>query len=560
MRRLWKKSIALVLGTALAFGLAGCGNNGGVESSGATGNSSESSNSSAAESPKAEDGASSEAEDKLAPPNDGSDTLTIFGFASEWLPADKQDIEGIPFYEAWMEATGAKIDLTAISGDTSQQFNLMVAGGKENLADIICNVNMFEGGATAAYENGYIIDLTPYLDEYAPNYRKYLDEHPDIDKMIKNDDGRYLAFPLIRGDDAVCCFNGLIVRKDWLDEAGLDLPVTIDDWYEMLTVFKNDFGATAPYVMDATNRWHYNNFASAYGTMYDFFQIDGKVVYGPTQPGFKDFLAEMSKWYAEGLIDANYLQSTSDSRNAAISSGEAGALWGAVGGGIGKFMEALVDSGAQPEFEVIGVRTPVLNEGDKPMVGYKADNAGSNSGYAISTNCKNVELALKFLDYCYGEEGSILFNYGIEGTSFEMVDGEPVFTDLIVHNPDGYTMSQSMSYYIGASHLGGAGYQDVGYYTQYQWRPQQQAALEAWSDADSAAHLLPPYSMTAAESKEASDIDTEIWTLVDEAVSKIITGEWPVDDWDAIVEEVNSMDLDRSLEIKQAALERYNSK
>lgn len=300
------------------------------------------------------------------------------------------------------------------------------------------------------------------------------------------------------------------------------------------------------------------NFASAYGTMYDFFQKDGKVVYGPTEPGFKDILTEMSKWYEEGLIDPNYLTADKNARDAAISSGQAGAVWTAVGGGIGKFMEAM--EAENPKFELVGVPTPVLNKGDRPMVGFKADNASYNGGLTITTNCRNVELAMKFLDYGYSEEGDKLFNYGTEGISYEMVDGKPVYTELITKNPDGLTMSQAMSYYIGSSHMGGGFVQELDYYNQYLQRPQQREAVATWADTDAKKHLLPPLTLSAEDSAEAAEIDTEIWTLVDETVAGIITGTIPVDTWDDVVEEVKAMELDRSLEIKQAALDKYNSK
>lgn len=547
----WKKGIALAMSATLALGMAACGTTAGEEQA--------ASNDTAAAKVQNESAEAAGTEANAAEATgSGDNTLKIFGEASVWLPNNETDIASSPFLQQLMEDTGVNIELTAISGDTQQQFNLMVAGGKENLPDIVDSSNRFEGGVAAAYANGYIIDLTDMIDEWAPNYRKYLDEHPEIDKLVKTDDGKYLSFPMIRGDDGLCSFNGLAIRKDWLDAAGLEVPATIDEWYTALTTFKNDFGATAPLVIEATNRWHYNNFASAYGTMYDFFQKDGKVVYGPTEPGFKDFLAEMSKWYEEGLIDPNYLTADKNARDAAISSGQAGAVWTAVGGGIGKFMEAMETE--NPEFELVGVSTPVLNKGDRPMVGFKADNATYNGGLTITTNCKNVELAMKFLDYGYSEEGDKLFNYGTEGVSYEVVDGKPVYTELITKNPDGLTMSQAMSYYIGASHMGGGFVQELDYYNQYLQRPQQREAVATWADTDAKEHLLPPLTLSAEESSEVAEIDTEIWTLVDESVAGIITGTIPLDTWDDVVEEVKSMDLDRSLEIKQTALDKYNSK
>lgn len=484
-------------------------------------------------------------------------TLTVWGEASVWLPTNETDVSKSPFLDALQEATGVKLELTAASGDVGQQFNLMIAGGKENLPDIIDSANRFEGGAAAAYEKGYIIALNDYIDEYAPNYKKFLEEHPEIDKLVKTDDGLYLTFPMIRGTDELCCFNGLIIRKDWLDQAGLDVPVTIEDWYNALTVFRDDFGATAPIVLDGTNYWNYQNFASAYSTYYGYYQRDGQVVFGPVEDSFKDFLTEMNKWYEEGLIDPNFLTTDSKAIDAAMTTGQAGARWGAVGGGLGKYMEAMEPT--DPEYELVGAPTPVLNEGDTPMIGFKNDYAAI-TGMAITTNCENIELALRFLDYGYSEEGNMLYNFGIEGVSYELVDGEPVYTELITKNPDGLTMSQAMSYYIGASHMGGGFVQDLRYYNQYLARPQQREAVVTWAQTEAADYLLPPLTYTAEENSELGSLNTDINTLVDENVAAFITGTRSLDEFDDFVEEVKDMDLERAIEIEQAALERFNDK
>lgn len=539
MKKALKKGLALTMAAAVVLATAGCSGNTGGNVQTAEG-AKTSADTSAVEQTGAEE-----------------QKLSIWGQASVWLPANETEIGKSPFLMALQEQTGVTLDLTAVSGDAKQQFNLMIAGGKENLPDIIDNVDFFEGGAPAAYEKGYLIELNDLIDQYAPNYKKYLEEHPEIDKMVKTDDGKYLTFPMVRGQDELCCFNGLVIRKDWLDQAGLEVPTTMEEWYQVLTVFKNEFGATAPFVLDAKNHWHYNNFAQAYGAMYDYFQKDGKVVFGPTEPGFKDFLAEMNRWYEEGLIDPNYLTSDSKAREAAITTGQAGALWGAVGGGIGKFMEAM--AATEPEFELVGALSPTLKEGDTPILGYKSDYAGV-AGMGITSNCKNPELAVKFLDYGYSKEGNDLYNFGIEGVSYQMVDGKPVYTDVITKNPDGLTISQAMSYYIGASHMNGGFVQSIDYYNQYLARPQQREAVVTWSMTEAEKYLLPPISLTSEESAECGSIDTDIWTLVDENVASFITGERPIDEFDAYVEEVNSLDINRALEIRQAALERFAAK
>ena len=37
-----------------------------------------------------------------------------------------------------------------------------------------------------------------------------------------------------------------------------------------------------------------------------FFQVDGKVKYGPLEPGYKEYITMLSKWYAEDLIDKDF--------------------------------------------------------------------------------------------------------------------------------------------------------------------------------------------------------------------------------------------------------------
>ena len=50
-----------------------------------------------------------------------------------------------------------------------------------------------------------------------------------------------------------------------------------------------------------------------------------------------------------------------------------------------------------------------------------------------------VEVVARLLDYAYSEAGATLYNFGTEGESYTVVDGQPVYTDLVLNNPDGMT-------------------------------------------------------------------------------------------------------------------------
>ena len=104
----------------------------------------------------------------------------------------------------------------------------------------------YPGGPEKAIKDGYILRLNDVIDQYAPHLKQYLTEHPDIDMQIRTANGSYYAFPFIQGDDKLRTYQGPIIRKDWLDELGLDVPTTIDEWHTVLQAFKDKQGAEAP--------------------------------------------------------------------------------------------------------------------------------------------------------------------------------------------------------------------------------------------------------------------------------------------------------------------------
>lgn len=66
------------------------------------------------------------------------------------------------------------------------------------------------------------------------------------------------------------------------------------------------------------------------------------------------------------------------------------------------------------------------------IVGYNGEYVSGKSGYgfaAISSEAENPEEIVQFLDYLSTYEGQLLVNYGIEGVTYNMVDGYPVLTD-----------------------------------------------------------------------------------------------------------------------------------
>src|SRR5699024_9425198 len=117
-----------------------------------------------------------------------------------------------------------------------------------------------------------------------------------------------------------------------------------------------------------------------------------------------------------------------------------------------------------PDFKLVATPHPSLEKGEKAALG-QIDHPFPGNGAAITTSAENPEEIVKWLDFAYSEEGHMLFNFGIDGISYEMIDDYPTYTKEMTDNPDGLPMTQALGRYI---RIGSGPYiQDKAYMEQY---------------------------------------------------------------------------------------------
>ena len=150
----------------------------------------------------------------------------------------------------------------------------------------------------------------------------------------------------------------------------------------------------------------------------------------------------------------------------------------------------------------------------------------------------------------------MLFNFGIEGESYEMKDGYPTYTETITKNPDGLSMSASLARYA-LSHTEGPFIQDKRYMEQYASLPQQKEAIQIWSDTNMEKHLLPGISLLPDEANAMASKIENINTYQTEMVCKFIMGIEPIEKFDSYVAELKNRGLDQYVEMMQQAYNRF---
>ena len=96
--------------------------------------------------------------------------------------------------------TGVKVEfIHPPQGQENEHFNLMLASG--DLPDMIeREFAGYPGGANKMVLDGHFIYLNDVLEKYAPNLTKYYEEHPEIEKMVVDDEGNHFLFPHLKED------------------------------------------------------------------------------------------------------------------------------------------------------------------------------------------------------------------------------------------------------------------------------------------------------------------------------------------------------------------------
>lgn len=539
-------SMALVLALSVST-LVGCGKT-----------TTETNNASSTNNGTAEVTESATTDEKATSSSDGTDVYPLNTDVTlrYWSTTNKpftgySDYTQSPFHVNLSKNTGVNVEwefpTDGVDGTTA--YNLMMSD--PDLPDMI-----FYGWSNAQelIDDGVLINLNDYM-QYAPNLSKYLEEHPDVDKAIRTDSGALYMFPWVRGDSWLSTFRGMAVRGDWLEEQGLEAPTTLAELDNVAHVFKEKYGA----YFSTVDGWLYDGgISTAFNTWEEFYvDDDGKVQYGPSNDGWREYLSFMKGWYDDGLIDPDYATVDSTILKTKVLNNEVGVAYTS-GGTVNGWITELATLGSDATWTPI--LNPVQNEGDITPLS-QMDPITTGGGAAITTNCKDIEAAMRFLDYAYSEEGSMYYNFGTEGETYTIdANGNVTFTDLIMKDPDG--AGTAIDKYCGTQ-WATAAVQDKRMYVQKSV-PLVVDCIDTWTtNTENYKHKFSGVSATASEANELAPLETALKAYMQEMKLKAILGQVDFSDdqvWSDYQNELQSIGLTRILEIKQDGLDRKNAR
>ena len=369
---------------------------------------------------------------------DGSKKLSI-GLCQNYKVLSYDDNELTKLLE---EKTGVDIEFwpfAAGQADARQQLALMIAGGQK-LPDIIVGF-LDDAMRSKLGQEGYLIDCTPFLKD--PNYfhygSQYLAVASETEKKLFWDvckdpvTGAIYGIPSLSNGGAVdiCGYlggiNGAFAEKFGMDPAKID---TVEEVHEYLTKVvngdpngngkKDEMGILYFPNGNRSNieQWIVN--AYIYWNEGSFFNItDGEVWEPYTTQEFREAYKVMNQWYKEGLIcDLSFTIRTAAEMKVLLDTPECYTI-----GIFGGHPTVVLDSKSTlaETYTNLQVLQPETEKGGYTVL--RSNNVVSVN-VSITKDCKNPELAFKFLDHNLNPELGPIFRYGEEGVNWVKVNGE----------------------------------------------------------------------------------------------------------------------------------------
>ena len=475
--------------------------------------------------------------------------------------SDRNELTSIHDGE-WYEMVGIEIEKTEVPNSVaSEKLNLAIAA--ETYYDIMpMSTSGSFPSADAAVEDGVLWDFSEHLEEYMPNYNMLIHSDPEYEASAYTDGGAVFSLMQFYHTPYTSDY-GPMIRLDWLEGVGMDIPLTFDDWDKVLRAVKTEYDLEATFSISQSGVGRNNYFCAGYGIAGEvglspmmnipLYIFEDTVHFGAMEEPFYEYLCMMSDWYADGILYRDYYTNTGWSPISDIIYENQCFAWQDDNRMIDVYQANMSD----PNAVIWPVPDPVKELGNKH---YLASSIRlTEGGNQLSTTLldKDWQTFLKCMDFAYSPECDYLLTYGLEGEAYELDEnGEPQYTDLITNNPEGYTYTEAKQLYGFGTMSGCILFNEADNVMK------SEASIEAqtaWDRSDGEVLTMPmDMALTAEESEAYTLLISDIATYCGEMITKFIVGEADVrEGWDTYVETILDLKIEEALTYQQAAYDRY---
>ena len=491
-----------------------------------------------------------------------TETLSIFTAP----PAMVEDITTNDLTKYVEELTNVKIDWqVATTADAGQKISLLLASNTD-LPDVF----MVKGGISTEQvvsygSQGYFVPLNDFTANPETNLAKCYEARPVSKGASIAPDGNIYFFPIQDESYHVSYSSKYWLNTDWTERLGLEIPTTIDEFYEVLKAFRdndaNGNGDPNDEVPCAGGLHNFllNSFVYSAGKDNWLYLEDGVVTPTITQDGFKEALKFYQKLYQENLL-AKEIFIISGNQLKMLSGDENG---NCLGGTDRQSMGGFVDfgTGRQMDYTAIAPLTGPTGLKQTPLSHFNP-----TPGFLITKDCENPELAMRWADLFMADPMTntdyINLHYGVEGRENTWAKAEEGEIAL-----DGTQALYKWTFNWGDT-LNTHWYTSVGpCFRSQEFKSAIVADTSSWNQEVvlynatkenyapyGADKSLPQLLMTEADAQAISESKTLINSYVAETMARLVTTDADIEaEWPGFLKELDNMGLQQYITSTQNA-------
>lgn len=540
MKRRLRKVVSTILIVVMAFSLAACGSS--------KKESTESNGSSVAKTTK----------------------FNIFAGISSLSP-DNSEKTLIKQMNAAMDI---EIDWNNVAGDTLTEKKNLILNTGSDLPDALMGASLTDYELITYGASGLLIPLENYINkETTPNLMKVIEQRPNLLATATMPDGHIYSLPSISemgfsysdGNDyyigAIPQFTA--INKDWLKAVGMDMPKTIDELHDVLVAFKEqDPNGNGDPTDEIPLSFMWGNWCAGMTSLFSAFGFtdyndqhraikDGKVYYQANTDNYKAAIKYFHEWYKEGLIDIEAFSQDSSQYIAKGSADDARL-------GVFSWWEIpeVVGSKHAASYEYL----PFLTDA-KGNSGVNLNEQGTTShgSFAITKECTNAELLLKWIDQLYDPVNSMQAIYGPIGEFFaEEPDENGVYkTRTLAEGETEGELKAKLELYGPTRQLS----TDFGTYYYMEDRAQQRLKdlNDFWFKNVNNFEYYPSVTFTLEETETINEYISDIQALTSEQTAKWLVDGGIDEEWDSYLSQLDKTGLQLVIKAWQDAYDRYET-
>jgi putative aldouronate transport system substrate-binding protein len=460
------------------------------------------------------------------------------------------------FVEKTEKEAGIKVKWDIyLNSEWGDKKSVLLAGG--DLPDAFWGSLALNDGDIAQNQDMFI-PLEDLIDKNMPNLKAAFEKEPLLRALVTSPDGHIYSLPKklpLRPKTG----NQLFINKKWLDNLGLSMPDTYEDFYNVLKAFKEkdangngDPNDEIPYGGGLANNVF--SFILPFGMTKGSDRAgymalkDGEPVFLPTLDAYREGIEWMHKAYVEGLIDPEIFtqdQSMSDAKR----KNEDVAL---VGVAVGWTPDALFGPHADEYVPLPPLKGP---DGNRYVIS-DAETYGRNE-FVITKKCKDPDKLLQWVDKFYTEDASIQTFYGSFGVGVEKLDNG---TYKVLEPPKGE--SADTFAWVHSFRDFGPKYIEDGFNDKVDLPKDSGDGLKLELDKQINQYAQEPYpyvSFTKDELQRLNTLSVDIYSYVESMQSKWVVEGGATKEWKSYISQLKKMGLDEFMDIQKKAFDRYQN-